>query len=175
MKNENSMEIRFVNVKFYYNNKLPNIMPALDDINLTIDSNEFIGIIGPSGSGKTTLVQHFTGLLQPTEGMVLIDGVGISQDKSNLDLIRKQVGIVFQFPEAQLFEETVYDDVAFGPRNFGLPEDEIEERLKDTFNLIGVDFERMKTRSPFRLSEGEKRRIALAGIIAMNPEVLTRG
>ena len=147
-------------------------MPALDDINLTIESNEFIGIIGPSGSGKTTLVQHFTGLLQPAEGMVLIDGVGISHDKRTLDFIRKKVGIVFQFPEAQLFEETVYDDVAFAPRNFGLPEDKVEERLKDTFNLTGLDFEEMKTRSPFKLSEGEKRRIALAGIIAMNPEVL---
>ena len=165
------MKIRFVNVSYYYQNYMPEPDIALNDINIEISKNEFIGIVGPSGSGKTTLVQHFTGLLQPSEGKVFIDDDDISKVDFDIHSLRRRIGIVFQFPESQLFEETVYDDVAFGPKNFGLNEEEIDSRIRETLQLVDLDFEKMKLRSPFKLSEGEKRRVALAGVISMNPEM----
>lgn len=165
------MKVRFVNVRYEYQSYLTESQVALDDINLQITENEFVGIIGPSGSGKTTLVQHFTGLLKPREGKVFIDDDDISKADFDLNFIRKKIGVVFQFPESQLFEDTVYDDVAYGPKNFGLNDEEIDTRVRETINLIDLNFEHIKHRSPFKLSEGEKRRVALAGIIAMNPEM----
>lgn len=166
-----AMKIKFENVTFYYNHKFPTPKLVLKNINFEVNGSEFIGIIGPSGSGKTTLVQHFTGLLQPTAGKISVDGIDIASKAFDLDSIRKKIGIVFQFPEMQLFEETIYDDIAFGPKNFGLAGDELAERIKSTFDLVGIDIEKMRDRSPFKLSEGEKRRVALAGIIAMNPDI----
>ncbi|MBD3288484.1 ATP-binding cassette domain-containing protein [candidate division KSB1 bacterium] len=165
------MKVRFVNVSHYYQNYLPDATVALNDINFEIRQNECIGIIGPSGSGKTTLVQHFTGLLQPSEGKVFIDDDDISKVDYDINSLRRKIGVIFQFPESQLFEETVYEDVSFGPKNFGLDEDEIDTRVRETFQLVDLNFEKMKSRSPFKLSEGEKRRVALAGIISMNPEM----
>ncbi len=166
------MNIKFVNVSFYYDSILPGNRPVLNDISLEISENEFVGIIGPSGSGKTTLIQHFTGLLKPNDGKIFVNNVDIQSSSANINLIRQQVGLVFQFPESQIFEETVYRDVAFGPKNLDLTEDQIDERVRETFNLMGLEYEEMKNRSPFRLSEGEKRRIALAGILVMNPDML---
>ena len=166
-----SMKVRFVNVSYNYQSYLPEPQVALNDINLQISENEFVGIIGPSGSGKTTLAQHFTGLLQPSEGKVFINDDDISKADFDLNSIRRKIGVVFQFPESQLFEETVYEDVAYGPKNFGLNEEEIDTRIRETFNLVDLNFEQIKSRSPFKLSEGEKRRVALAGIISMNPEM----
>jgi len=166
------MNVTFNQVSFYYVNKLPERKPVLHNISFEIKNNEFIGLIGPSGSGKTTLIQHFTGLLQPNDGKVLIDNVDLAAKNSDLELIRRKIGIVFQFPESQLFEETVLDDVAFGPKNYGLSDELVLERVQDTFKLIGLDFDKIKSRSPFKLSEGEKRRVALAGVLSMNPEML---
>lgn len=166
------MKIKFENVSFCYNNKLPYRKPILQDINLEINSNEFIGLVGPTGSGKTTLIQHFTGLLHPNKGKVLIDDLNLSEANIDIDSVRKKIGLVFQFPETQLFEETVYEDIAFGPKNFGFSDEELEESLKYTLDLFGLDLQKIKNRSPFKLSEGEKRKVALAGIIVMNPDVL---
>jgi len=151
---------------------LPEQKKALDQINLEIGDNEFIGIIGPSGSGKTTLIQHFTGLLKPTSGKVFVNNADIFCNEKNINLIRRLIGVVFQFPESQLFEETVYDDLAFGPKNYGLSKEEINHRMKQIIKLVGLDFEKLKYKSPFKLSEGEKRRIAIASIMIMNPDVL---
>lgn len=166
------MKIKFENITFHYNNILPTKKPVLNNISFEISDNEFIGLIGPSGSGKTTLVQLFTGLIKPTIGNVYINNIDILSKEIDIDDIRKRIGLVFQFPESQIFEETVYNDIAFGPKNFGLTNIELKEIVKSAFALTGLDFESMQKRSPFTLSEGEKRRVALAGILSMNPEVL---
>jgi len=142
---------------------------ALYNINLKIDDNEFVGIIGPTGSGKSTLVQHFNGLLKPTSGKVYVNGMDTSG--SSLKELRKQVGIVFQYPEHQLFEETVYKDIAFGLKKMGLKENEIEERVCNSISSVGLSKDVLH-KSPFELSGGQKRRVAIAGILVMNPRIL---
>ena len=145
--------------------------PALSNISLTISEGEFLGIIGHTGSGKSTLIQHLNGLLLPTEGSVLVDGLD-TREKKLRKQIRSLVGMVFQYPEYQLFDETVARDVAFGPKNMGLAEDEIATRVNEALRLVGLDPEAFSEKSPFELSGGEKRRAALAGILAMRPKYL---
>src|SRR5699024_4873394 len=137
-----------------------------------IGKGEFIGLIGHTGSGKSTLVQHLNGLIKPTKGRIIIGDSDITSKDANLKEIRQKVGLVFQYPEHQLFEETVYEDIAFGPKNLGLYKDEVEARVRDAMSFTGLDFERLKDRSPFELSGGQKRRVAIAGVLAMKPEVL---
>ncbi|NLY78290.1 MAG: energy-coupling factor transporter ATPase [Tissierellia bacterium] len=165
------MIIRLENVNYIYNPNTPFEKKALDNINLTIDETDFIGLIGHTGSGKSTLVQHLNGLIRPTSGRVLVDGID-TKDTGNLLKVRQKVGLVFQYPEHQLFEETIYKDVAFGPSNLGLSQDEVHERVKTAIELVGLDFEKVKDRSPFELSGGQKRRVAIAGVLAMKPRVL---
>ncbi len=166
------MNIKFENVCYHYKAKLPEKNLVLKDINLEITDGEFVGIIGQSGSGKTTLLQHFTGLLRPTSGEVFVNGQNIWSKNYPLGELRKRIGVVFQFPESQLFEETVYSDVAYGPSMLKLPEDEIDMRVNEALKLVGMKPEKIKNRSPHRLSEGEKRRVAIAGVLAMAPEVM---
>lgn len=144
---------------------------ALDDINLEIQDGEFIGLIGHTGSGKSTLIQHLNALLVPTGGEVLLNGENIYADKSKLKSIRQRVGLVFQYPEHQLFEMTVYKDVAYGPGNLGLSQEEIDKRVRSAFETVGLG-EDIYDKSPFELSGGQKRRAAIAGVLAMEPEVL---
>lgn len=144
---------------------------ALDDINLEIQDGEFIGLIGHTGSGKSTLIQHLNALLKPTSGQIFLDGQNINEDKTKLKSIRQKVGLVFQYPEYQLFEMTVYKDVAFGPTNMNLDSEEIDKRVKQALNIVGVD-KNLYDKSPFDLSGGQKRRVAIAGILAMQPKVL---
>lgn len=144
---------------------------ALDDINLEINDGEFIGLIGHTGSGKSTLIQHLNALLVPTSGEVLLNGENIYADKSKLKSIRQRVGLVFQYPEHQLFEMTVYKDVAYGPGNLGLSQEEIDKRVRSAFETVGLG-EDVYDKSPFELSGGQKRRAAIAGVLAMEPEVL---
>ncbi len=144
---------------------------ALDDINLEINDGEFIGLIGHTGSGKSTLIQHLNALLVPTGGEVLLNGENIYADKSKLKSIRQRVGLVFQYPEHQLFEMTLYKDVAYGPGNLGLSEEEIDKRVRSAFETVGLG-EDMFDKSPFEVSGGQKRRAAIAGVLAMEPEVL---
>lgn len=144
---------------------------ALDDINLEINDGEFIGLIGHTGSGKSTLIQHLNALLVPTSGEVLLNGENIYADKGKLKTIRQKVGLVFQYPEHQLFEMTVYKDVAYGPGNLGLSEDEIDKRVREALETVGLGDE-IYEKSPFELSGGQKRRAAIAGVLAMEPEVL---
>jgi energy-coupling factor transport system ATP-binding protein len=145
---------------------------ALNDVSLTIEDGEFVGLIGHTGSGKSTFIQHLNALLKPTSGKIIIDGVDITAKGTSLKKIRQTVGLVFQYPEHQLFEETVYKDVAFGPQNLGLSESEVEERVKEALALVGLDFDKLKDISPFELSGGQKRRVAIAGVLAMKPKVL---
>ncbi|MEW6107037.1 MAG: energy-coupling factor transporter ATPase [Bacillota bacterium] len=166
------MPIKVENLCYTYNPGTPFARTALEDINLEINDGEFVGIIGETGSGKSTLIQHFNGLLRPTRGRVLVDGVDIWQKDVRLKDIRQKVGLVFQYPEHQLFEETVFADVAFGPRNMGLDEDEVGRRVRLALEMVGLDFEAVKARSPFELSGGEMRRVAIAGVLAMEPSVL---
>ena len=144
---------------------------AIDNMNFSVQRGEFIGIIGHTGSGKSTLMQHLNGLLKPTSGQVLLDGVDIHSDKKFTRQARFRVGLVFQYPEYQLFEETVYKDIAFGPKNMGLNAEEIDRRVREAAKLVGLTDEQLEV-SPFDLSGGQKRRVAIAGVIAMEPEVL---
>ena len=146
-------------------------MPALEDISLTIEAGEFLCIIGHTGSGKTTFVQHLNGLLLPDTGSVIVDGLSMADKKARRQ-IRALVGMVFQYPEYQLFAETVREDVGFGPKNMGLDEQEIDRRVRSAMELVGLDWEEFAEKSPFELSGGEKRRAALAGIIAMEPRYI---
>jgi energy-coupling factor transport system ATP-binding protein len=145
---------------------------ALNDVSLTIEDGEFIGLIGHTGSGKSTLIQHLNALLKPTSGNIIIDGIDITAKGVALKKIRQTVGLVFQYPEHQLFEETVSKDVAFGPENLGLSREEIEIRVKEALTLVGLDYDKLKDVSPFELSGGQKRRVAIAGVLAMKPKVL---
>ena len=165
------MKIEIKNVDYIYNQGLPNEVYALKDINLEINSREIIGLIGQTGSGKSTLVQLLNGLLIPTNGDVIIDGIN-SKDKSKRKAARFKVGLVFQYPENQLFEETIAKDIAFGPKNMGLKEDEIDRRVKEAMAKVGLDYETYKDVSPFEISGGQQRRVAVAGILSMNPKVL---
>ena len=144
---------------------------ALKDVSFSVERGEFIGIIGHTGSGKSTLMQHLNGLLKPTSGSILLDGVDIWSDKKTTRQSRFRVGLVFQYPEYQLFEETVYKDIAFGPKNMGLKADEIDRRVREAAALVGLTEAQLEV-SPFDLSGGQKRRVAIAGVIAMEPEVL---
>ncbi len=146
--------------------------PALAGIDLAIGDGEFVGIIGPTGSGKSTLVQHLNGLLRPDRGRVLVDGVDLADRHADLRAIRQKVGLVFQYPEHQLFEETVLEDVAFGPRNLAIPPDIVQERVVRALITVGLDPAEIGPRSPFALSGGQMRRVALAGVLAMEPQVL---
>ena len=140
---------------------------ALQDISLTIEDGSFIAIAGHTGSGKSTLMQHLNGLLAPDSGKVLVDGVDINKKKDKAALAaRRKVGLVFQYPEQQLFEETIYADIAFGPRNFGLNEADVQQRVREAMDFVELDYEQYKDKSPFQLSGGQMRRAAIAGIIA---------
>ncbi len=156
---------------YVYGSGTPFEKTAVDHVDIEIERGEFVGVIGHTGSGKSTLIQHFNGLLQPSSGKVFLDGKDIWEDKKNIRYIRFRVGLVFQYPEYQLFEDTVYKDIAFGPRNMGLPEDEIDRRVRQTAEAVGLS-EDILERSPFELSGGQKRRAAIAGVMAMQPEVL---
>lgn len=166
------MSIQVRNIKHIYEKGMPTESVALDDISFDVDDGEFLGIIGHTGSGKSTLLQHLNGLLKPDEGTIVIGGVDITAEGISMVEIRKRIGLVFQYPEYQLFEETVAKDVAFGPRNLCLSDEEIGERVKEAIELVGLDYDEIKDRSPFELSGGQKRRVAVAGVIAMRPEVL---
>ena len=166
------MGIIVKNLTHVYNPGLPHESVALDDVSFEINDGEFVGIIGHTGSGKSTLLQHLNGLIKATSGNIIIDDTDITDSKVSLLDIRKKIGLVFQYPEYQLFEETVEKDVAFGPKNLGLSEEEISERVKEAINLVGLDFENLKDKSPFDLSGGQKRRVAIAGVVAMKPQVL---
>ena len=166
------MIMKINNLNYIYNPSTPFEKKALDNVNLEINEREFIGLIGHTGSGKSTLVQHLNGLMKPTSGNIIIDGMNITKKDANLKEIRQKVGLVFQYPEHQLFEETIYKDIAFGPRNLGLSDEEVNNRVKESMELVGLDFEDLKDRSPFELSGGQKRRVAIAGVIAMKPKIL---
>ncbi|HSH36369.1 energy-coupling factor transporter ATPase [Schnuerera sp.] len=166
------MIIKLENVNYIYNPNTPFEKKALDNISFGIEEGDFIGLIGHTGSGKSTLVQHLNGLMKPTSGKVIVDGIDINSSSANLKEIRQKVGLVFQYPEHQLFEETVYKDIAFGPKNLGLGEDEVHIRVKKAMELVELNFDYLKDRSPFELSGGQKRRVAIAGVLAMKPKVL---
>ena len=163
------LEIR--NLSHLYSVGTPFEHKALDGVSFSVERGEFVGIIGHTGSGKSTLMQHMNGLLKPTSGSVLLDGVDIWTDKKTTRQARFRVGLVFQYPEYQLFEETVYKDIAFGPKNMGLKEEEVDRRVREAAGFVGLTEEQLKV-SPFDLSGGQKRRVAIAGVIAMEPEVL---
>lgn len=156
---------------YVYSPGTPFEKTAVDHVNISIEKGEMIGVMGHTGSGKSTLIQHFNGLLRPTSGKVLLDGKDIWEDKTKIRDVRFRVGLVFQYPEYQLFEETVFKDIAFGPKNMGLDEAEIKRRVLETSHDIGLSEELME-RSPFDLSGGQKRRAAIAGVMAMEPDVL---
>ena len=166
------MSIVIKNLTYIYNEDMPFASKALDDISFEIQDRDFVGIIGHTGSGKSTLIQHLNGLLRPSYGEIYINDFNITDPELNLTEIRKRVGVVFQYPEYQLFEETVEKDIAFGPTNLGLDEAEVKKRVKDSMEAVGLKYEEYKEKSPFELSGGQKRRVAIAGVIAMNPEVL---
>ncbi|WKY45443.1 energy-coupling factor transporter ATPase [Eubacteriaceae bacterium ES2] len=167
------MSVEIKNLNHIYSQGSPFEFQALINIDLIINDGDFVGIIGHTGSGKSTLIQHLNGILTPTSGTVVIDGADIfTQSKKDLINLRQRVGLVFQYPEHQLFEETVYEDVAFGPKNQGLDKNEIDLRIKSAIEMVGLDFEAVKEKSPFELSGGQMRRVAIAGVLAMEPSVL---
>lgn len=166
------MSIKIENLKHVYMPKSPFEKVALDNVNLEIKNGEFIALIGHTGSGKSTLIQHMNGLLKPSSGKIIIDDVDITDSSIKLSDIRKKVGLVFQYPEYQLFEETIEKDIEFGPRNLGLEQEEITRRVKKSMEMVGLDYDTYKDQSPFDLSGGQKRRVAIAGVIAMEPKIL---
>lgn len=166
------MSICVENVSCVYSKGSPFEKVALENISLTIEPGEFIGIIGHTGSGKSTLIQHLNGLIHPTSGKVTIDGVDLAAKTKEAVAKRHSVGMVFQYPEHQLFEETVAKDIAFGPKNLGCSEEETEKRVKSAMKFAGLDYNTFGGRSPFRLSGGQQRRVAIAGVIAMHPDFL---
>ncbi len=166
------MPIQIEHLTHTYMPDSPFTTVALKDVNLTIEDGEFIGLLGHTGSGKTTLVQHLNGLIRPTEGKVIVDGLDISDKQTSLLDVRKKVGLVFQYPEYQLFEETVAKDVAFGPKNMGLSQEEIDQRVRHAIARVGLDYDAVSERSPFELSGGQMRRVAIAGVLAMQPGTL---
>ncbi len=166
------MSIVLENVSYTYMPGTPYRRDALRNIDLVIEPGEFLGIIGHTGSGKSTLVQHLNGLLRPTSGLVKVDGNDLHDKASEKKRVRQRVGMVFQYPEHQIFEETIFDDVAFGPRNLGLAADEVTQRVEKALERVGLPAFEYASRSPFRLSGGQMRRVAIAGVIALQPEYL---
>ena len=166
------MSIKIENLTHVYMPKSPFEKKALDNVNLVIEDGEFLALIGHTGSGKSTLIQHLNGLLEPTSGRILVDDIDITNKEAKLTEIRKKIGLVFQYPEYQLFEETIEKDIEYGPRNLGLEQEEITRRVKNAMKMVGLDYETYKNVSPFDLSGGQKRRVAIAGVIAMEPKVL---
>jgi energy-coupling factor transport system ATP-binding protein len=165
------MSIKIEDLSYVYSSGTAFEKRALDHIDLEIPDGQFIGIIGHTGSGKSTLIQHLNGLIKATEGTIYYNGEAIYQEKYDLRALRSKVGLVFQYPEHQLFEVDVFSDVCFGPKNLGLPKEEVEERAKEALEQVGLP-ETYYKKSPFELSGGQKRRVAIAGILAMHPEVL---
>ena len=163
--------IKTEHLSHVYSEGTPFVKMAIQDVNLSIEEGEMVGVIGHTGSGKSTLIQHLNGLLKPTSGKIYIDGQDMWEDKTKLRDIRFKVGLVFQYPEYQLFEETVYKDISFGPRNMGLSEEEIDRRVREAAAFVSIT-EDLLQKSPFELSGGQKRRVAIAGVLAMQPKVL---
>ena len=166
------MSIVIEHLNYVYMTGGPYETKALSDVNLTIHDGEFIGLIGHTGSGKSTLVQHLNGLIMPTSGRVLVDGMDLADKGTDRRAVRQRVGLVFQYPENQLFEETVEMDIAFGPKNLGLGEEEIARRVKDAMRRVALSYDELHERSVFELSGGQMRRVAIAGVMAMEPQVL---
>ena len=166
------MSINLANVFYTYMTGTPFERQALNDVSLTIEKGEILAIIGHTGSGKSTMVQHLNGLIKPLRGKVTIDGIDIAGRGSDAKQARQQVGMVFQYPEHQIFAETVYEDIAFGPRNRGFSAEEIDKQVHEAMAFVGLDFETFAQRSPFQLSGGQMRRVAIAGVVAMNPDYL---
>ena len=163
--------IKIENLNFIYQQGMPDERKVLHDINIEIEDGDIVAVIGHTGSGKSTLIQHLNALIRPTSGKIIINGTDICDPKTDLKTIRKKVGMVFQYPEYQLFEETVFKDIAFGPKNMGLSNEEIEERVFEAMDLVGLSHD-LGERSPFELSGGQKRRVAIAGVLSMRPEIL---
>ena len=166
------MSIVIEHLNYVYMTGGPYETKALSDVNLTIHDGEFIGLIGHTGSGKSTLVQHLNGLIMPTSGRVLVDGMDLADKGTDRRAVRQRVGLVFQYPENQLFEETVEKDIAFGPKNLGLDDAEIDRRVRDAMRRVALDYDRLHERSVFELSGGQMRRVAIAGVLAMKPDVI---
>ena len=166
------MSMELEHVSFTYSKGTPYEKEVLHDISLTIEKGDFTAIIGHTGSGKSTLIQNLNGLLHPSKGRALIDGTDLAGKTKEARAARNKVGMVFQYPEHQLFAETVYEDVAFGPRNLGLAEDEVEQRVREAMQFVGLDYEALAQRSPFNLSGGQMRRVAIAGVVSMKPDYL---
>lgn len=166
------MSIKLSDVNYTYMKDTPFEKTGIKNINLEISEGEFVAIIGHTGSGKSTLVQHLKGLLTPDSGTVIIDDVNINQNTVSAKTAKNKVGIVFQYPEQQLFEETVYKDVTFGPKNMGMPEEKLENIAKQSLEFVSLDYEKYKNRSPFQLSGGQMRKVAIAGVIALKPQYL---
>ena len=165
--------IKAENVNYIYQQGMPFERQALYDVNVEIEDGSLVALIGHTGSGKSTLIQHFNALVKPTSGKIIINGIDVTAPKADLRLVRKTVGLVFQYPEHQLFEETVYKDIAFGPKNMGFSDEEIDKRVRESAALVGLK-EKHLTRSPFDLSGGQKRRVAIAGVLAIacQPRIL---
>lgn len=166
------MSIKLSNIYHTYSNGTPFERLALNDVSLEISKGEIVAIIGHTGSGKSTLVQHLNGLLKPDKGRASIDDIDITAKSAEAKTARQQVGMVFQYPEHQLFAETVFEDIAFGPRNKGFAEDEVEKQVREAMAFVGLDYNIYAQRSPFQLSGGQMRRVAIAGVVAMNPDYL---
>lgn len=166
------MSIRLEHLNYVYSLGTAYEKHALKDISLTIPHGEFVGIIGHTGSGKSTLIQHLNGLIKATSGALYYNDENIYEEGYNMRELRNQVGLVFQYPEHQLFAETVFEDIAFGPRNKGFAEDEVEKQVREAMAFVGMDYDTYAQRSPFQLSGGQMRRVAIAGVVAMNPDYL---
>ena len=166
------MSIQVKNLTHIYSKGMPDEQLALDDVSFEIADGEKVAVIGHTGSGKSTLMQHLNGIIKPSSGNIIIGDTDITDPKTVMKDVRRRVGLVFQYPEYQLFEETVAKDIAFGPKNLGLSEEEIDVRVREAIQLVGLDYDDIAERSPFELSGGQKRRVAIAGVIAMEPEIL---
>lgn len=166
------MSIVIEHLNYVYMQGGPYETKALDDVSLTIHDGEFVGLIGHTGSGKSTLVQHLNGLILPTSGKITVDGMDLADKNTDKRAIRRRVGLVFQYPENQLFEETVAKDIAFGPKNLGLDEEEIDRRVRTAMRRVALDYDKLSQRSVFELSGGQMRRVAIAGVLAMEPQTL---
>lgn len=166
------MSVQVKNIFHTYNKGNPDAKIALKDVSFSINEGEILGVVGHTGSGKSTMLQHLNGLLKPDSGQIIIGDIDITDEKVKMTEIRKRVGLVFQYPEYQLFEETVAKDVAFGPKNLGMTDEEIDKTVRKSLEMVGLSYDEIADRSPFELSGGQKRRVAIAGVIAMKPEVL---